>query len=358
MIKVLHVLGSLDTGGAETAILNLYRNINSEIYEFSFVVHGPHIGVYEQILKKEGIKVYHAPRYTIYNHAQYIKYWDNLFENNSYDIIHAHMRSTAKIYTRIAKENSLKTIVHSHSSSENKGIKGFIQKYWYQRNIDKFSDLNLAVSDSAGKYLFKNKKFDVVVSGIDYSKFQYNEKYAKKLKDSYELTNSIVLGTIGRIEPVKNHQFLLKIIEKLDKKYKLVIIGEGSRKKQLIKEIKKRGLESRVVIINPKMDIYKYYSMFDIFMFPSLKEGLGNVGIEAQINGLSVVCSTGVPKDIKISDNIYFLSTKNTNHWLDVINANLRKKNIQLDLNLKFNIEETVEEYEKIYSFMMNESGD
>lgn len=353
MIKILHVFGSLDAGGAETSVLNLYKKIDKNKYDFSFVVHGTHIGIYENILKEKGVKIFHAPRYKIYNHYQYKKFWEKFLEHRDYDIVHAHMRSTAKIYTKIASNYSIKTIIHSHSSSENKGLKGIIQKYIYQKNITNHSDMNLAVSETAGKYLFGNKEFKIIFNGIDYDKFMYSESYSDILKMENNLQNSIVLGSIGRIETVKNHKFLLKLISKLDIRYKLIIIGDGTKKRELNKEIVRQGLENRVKIVDPKIDIHQYYSMFDIFLFPSIKEGLGNVGIEAQINGLTVICSNGVPRDIKISNSVYFLATNEVNEWIDIIKTGINFNRSGVLLDSKFDLKNIVTSYEKAYSSLV-----
>ena len=153
-IRILHVLGSLNMGGAETLIMNLYRNIDRDKIQFDFVVHTNKIGLYEDEIKELGGKIYRIQRYKGINHFSYKKEWNNFFEEHKeYKIIHGHMRSTASIYLKIAKKYGRITIAHSHNTSNGHGFSSLVKKI-LQYNIRNVSDYFMGCSYEANKRLF------------------------------------------------------------------------------------------------------------------------------------------------------------------------------------------------------------
>ena len=121
-IKILHVLGTLDFGGAETLVMNIFRNVDLSKFEFSFVVHTNEECDYFEEIKSLGGKIYTVPRYNGINHTQYKLAFNKLLKKCNPDIVHAHMRSTASIYLKLAKNQNIKTIIHSHNMSSGTGI--------------------------------------------------------------------------------------------------------------------------------------------------------------------------------------------------------------------------------------------
>ena len=126
-IKVVHVLGKLQIGGAETLVMNLYRNIDRDKVEFSFIVHGNELGDYEREIVVNGDKIFHIPKYTISNLMSYKKALEEIFSSNKFDIVHCHIRSSASIVLKIAKKYNVLTISHSHATSNGSGIKSIIK---------------------------------------------------------------------------------------------------------------------------------------------------------------------------------------------------------------------------------------
>ena len=179
--RILHVLGSLNMGGAETLVMNIYRNIDRNKFQFDFVVHGNTIGKYEKEILALGGKIYHIDEYRVYNHLKYKKIWSVFFkEHPEYKIIHGHMRSTASIYLKIAKKYGLKTISHSHSISNGKGVKSIVKRI-LQHNIPKYADYMLGCSQKANIWLYgkKNSLKDnclILPNGIDNQRFVFDAK--------------------------------------------------------------------------------------------------------------------------------------------------------------------------------------
>ena len=357
--RILHVLGSLNMGGAETLLMNIYRNIDRNKFQFDFVVHGEDIGKYEEEITSLGGKIYHIDKYKVYNHFKYKKIWNNFFkEHQEYKIIHGHMRSTASIYLKIAKKYNLKTICHSHSISNGTGIKSVIKKV-LQRNIPKYSDYMLGCSTMANDWLYgkTNSASDrcfVLTNGIDNKKFIFDVKTRNDLRKKYHLTGKTVVGHIGRFVEAKNHVFMIEIIKKLveyDNKYMLLLVGDGENKPDIMERVKKYNLDENVIFFDSSEFVYKYYQMMDIFVFPSRYEGLGLVAIEAQTSGLPTIISDKVPKDVIISKETKVLPITDVDIWVNnIINA---KKDRIKDINYdKYSIEKTTSELVKIYNML------
>ena len=153
-VRVLHVLGKLHRGGAETMIMNLYRKIDRTKVQFDFVVHNDEVEAYEAEIIELGGMIHRVPKYTGLNHLKYVDSWKKLISNHQeYQIIHGHVRSTAAIYLKICKEYQRKTISHSHNISSGKGISALVKNI-YQYPIKYIADYFLAPSTLAGEWLF------------------------------------------------------------------------------------------------------------------------------------------------------------------------------------------------------------
>lgn len=317
-IRVLHFFGIMNRGGAETFIMNVYRQISKDDIQFDFVVHTMEEGDYDSEILKLGGKIYKIPRFNGLNYNKYIKSLEKLFDNYSSKIIHCHIRSTASIILKVAKQYNYKTIAHSHSVSSGRGVKSLIKNF-LQRKITKYSDINVACSQSAGEWLFKKSEFFILKNGIDLNKFGLNTDKRTILKKEMKLENSIVLGHVGRFSEVKNHEFLIDVFNefyKLNKDAKLVLIGEGHLLVNMKKKANKMGLTDKIYFLGLKENIEDYLQIMDIFIFPSLYEGLGISVIEAQVSNIPTICSEKIPNEANITDLFYNLPLKeNKDEW-------------------------------------------
>lgn len=326
--RVLHVLGALNMGGAETMVMNLYRKIDRTVLQFDFVIHTDRKCDYTDEILGLGGKIYSVPRYKGTNTLQYIQAWKRFFkEHSEYKIIHAHMRSTASIYLSIAKKYGLTTIAHSHSISSERRLTGFIKNI-YQLPLRYIADYYFACSVSAGKWLFGNKvvngdRFRVIKNAIDAKKYIFNDDKRIQMRKVLNIDDKFVIGHIGRFHESKNHEFLIDLFHEIHNKYSnsvLVLVGEGDLKDKIIKKVQGMGLDQRVYFLGARNDIPDLLQAMDIFLFPSLYEGLGMVAIEAEASGLPVICSDNVPLDVKLTDDVYFVPLSEQQRWLEYIN--------------------------------------
>ena len=312
-IRVIQVLAQMKRGGAETMIMNLYRKIDRTKVQFDFVVHTDEKCDYDDEICRLGGMIFRVPRYTGRNHFKYTKAWENLLvQHPEYRIIHGHVRSTAAIYLKIAKRHKLVTIAHSHSTSsdEHKAIKRILQC-----PISLIAEYMFACSMSAGEWLFGKKalmsdKFYILNNSIETGIFKQNSTTRIRIRDEYELGEKVVVGHIGRFDPLKNHAHILEIFNEILKQHKdsmLLLIGDGALRQAIAKKAMDMKLDDRVLFLGIRSDVPQLLQAMDLFLFPSLYEGLGIVLIEAQAAGLPCLASDRVPKEAKVTDLLVYI---------------------------------------------------
>lgn len=326
MIRILHVLGGLERGGAETMVMNLYRNINRSQIQFDFIVHtADRQDYYDEVLGLGG-KIYSFPKFRLYNIFKVIEYWKRFFNDHpEYKILHSHIRSYASIYLPIARNFGVKTIIHSHSTSNGNGPVSLC-KNALQYPLRHCSDYYFACSEIAGKWLFGNKiiktdKFHVLNNAIDALSYKYDPVKRLEIRRKLNISEmNVVYINVGRLEQPKNHIFLLNIFNEIHKKNcntKLLLVGGGSKKQEILAQINYLGLSGCIILMGSRNDISELLQAADCFLFPSLWEGLGLGAIEAQASGLPCLCSTGVPKAVRITNLCKFIPIADKKHWIN-----------------------------------------
>ncbi len=366
--RVLQVLGCLDRGGAENMIMSIYRNIDREKFQFDFILHLNRHGDFDDEVKALGGKIFYAPRYTGKNHFEYKKWWHSFFKSHpEYRLLHSHIRSTASIYTEIAKHYGVKTIVHSHSTmTAGSGLGAFV-KEMMQKNITRYADECLACSDAAGQWLFKNHGYTVLPNAIDAKLYTFNKKSREKIREKHNLSDSFVVGHVGRFHKIKNQTFLMKVFAEILKQKpdaKLVLVGEkigseGMEKEELLSFAENLGIKDKVIFAGNVSNVNEYLSAFDVFVFPSLYEGLPVTLVEAQAAGLHCFISDTVSYDSKITDNAEFVSLEKTPaQWAEKIlalNYSERKDCYSQIYNAGYDIDAGVKKIQKIYTSLLSD---
>ena len=326
--RVLHVFGRLNRGGAETMVMNLYRNIDRSKVQFDFIVHTTDKCDYYDEIKSLGGKIYSIPAYIGKNHFQYKKAWLNFLKRHQeYKIIHGHVRSTAAIYLKIAKKYGLVTIAHSHSTSSGVGFSAIVKNI-LQYPIRYTADYLFACSSNAGEWLYGKKacqkeKFFIIKNAIDAKKFIYDEDKRNEMRREFNLEDKYVIGHIGRFNSPKNHKVLIDIFKELhDKNDKtvLILVGDGELKPIIEKKVADLELSNSVIFTGVRSDIPELLQAMDIFLFPSLFEGLGIVAIESQAAGLHCIVADTIPDEAFITDLIEKVSLNlSTDLWVEKI---------------------------------------
>lgn len=328
-IRILHVLGLFDYGGAESLVMNLFRHMDRSKIMFDFVVHSEEEGAFEEEAKQLGATIYRVPQYTGKNHFKYRNTWEKLFQKHrEYTVIHGHVRSTANIYLKIAKGYGLKTIAHSHSISSGTGLSAMVKNVM-QRGIRKKTDYFLACSEEAGRWLFgkkvvKQSNFYIMNNAIKAEQYIFNSDIRKKSRNKLGITNEIVIGHVGRLHESKNHLRLLSIYRdflQLEPNSLMLLIGDGDLKEAIENKITELKLTDNVKMLGSRNDTHELLQAMDVFLFPSLYEGLGISVVEAQANSLPSLVSTVIPKEAYFTETVTSLPLEGKDsEWAKVLN--------------------------------------
>ncbi|MGL4672309.1 glycosyltransferase, partial [Cetobacterium sp.] len=302
MKKILHIVGGMDVGGTETMLINLYRNIDREKYEFHFISYYGREGFYDKEIERLGGKIIHLNFSKRLGALGSILELRRVIKENKYDVVHTHTLFNCGIGVLAAWLGRVKIrISHAHTVYEDNV--SFIKKSYItlmKSLIKIFSTHFFGCSNKAGEFLFgqkivKGKNYKFIPNYIDYKKFiDISER--DKLRESlnFEL-DTIVIGHVGRIMSAKNHSFLVDIIEKMKSrglKVKGVFVGDGDSRAELELKIKKYSLENDIFITGMVNNPENYFKMMDIFILPSFYEGFGLVLLEAQSSGLNCIASS------------------------------------------------------------------
>ncbi|MEQ7238558.1 MULTISPECIES: glycosyltransferase family 1 protein [Enterococcus] len=355
--RVLHFQGRMGKGGAESFMMNMYRNIDREKVQFDFLIYDDYEDVqdyHEEIGKLGGrIFVVTNPKKNI---LKYMYEVDKLLKQEKFDIAHNEVYFGGGINLWLAKRNKINTrIAHSHATEDGKGNSSalrLLRKYLHHLLIKNATDF-IAVSKEAGESLFGNQKYIIVNNGVDFSKYNFSDEEITDKKNELGLNNDdVIIGNIGRMEEQKNQLFLLDIFNAVHQKdlhAKLILIGNGSLKDQILNKIEQLELKDHVFYLGERDDIPALLSIMDVFLLPSLYEGLPMVGIEAQVSGKKMVFSDTISRDIDLTPNTHFVSLNDpVTKWAEII---LEKPydNKRTSKLAEFDVSNTVKQMEKIY---------
>lgn len=343
-MRVLHVVGKLNIGGAESRVMDLYRNINRDEIQFDFMQHTSEKCAFQDEVEALGGHVYHVPRFRVYNIFAYKKAWKKFFiEHPEIKIVHGHMTSTAAIYLPIAKKvGKCYTIAHARSAGVDQGIKGTFTRF-LRRNLSKKCDQCFTCSDLAGVAVFgkdavAQNKVKMIPNAIDVSKFDYNIEMRKKMRDKLGINDdAFVIGHVGRFDTVKNHSYMLQILQscleinKENKKYsdvKMLFLGDGPLMQEIKSKAGKLNILDNIIFAGNQKNIQDYYQAFDYFILPSFYEGLPGTAIEAQASGLSGLLSDKITSEAIVTENMKLMSiTAPSMDWArEIMNVDIEKR--------------------------------
>lgn len=356
--KILYIGYSSNMGGIERFLINVCMNLNKEKFEISILSSNGEKLYWQDELEKLGIR-FLAITARKKNYRQHLKDLKKIYSENNFDIIHFNIMNFS-CFERIIlakKYSNARLILHSHSAS--------IQKvYRKTRFLDKIGRVltknieyeKIACGQEAGKWLFGEEEFFVLNNGIEVEKFQFNAQNRNEIRNELAIEdNETVIGLVAKLEEQKNPRFLMDVFyayQKLNAESKLLLVGEGSLKKELEEKAKEFGIAKKVLFLGRRDDTEKIYSAMDIFVMPSWFEGFSIALVEAQVNGLKCLTSTNVAQESNITGNVEFLPLEETaKDWAQKINEanNERDENVISKIPDKFKIEETVRILSKIY---------
>lgn len=370
-IRILHVLGGVGLGGAESRIMDIYRHIDKDKVQFDFLVHQTKKGYYEEEIESLGGRIYRVPRFKLYNILTYRKaLWDFFSANRRFassnlrfELVHGHMTSTASIYLPIAKKCGIPvTVAHARSAGVDKGVKGIITRL-LRRPLRKKCDYMFACSMLAAEAVFgknnaKNGRVTIVPNAIDAKLFIYNEEVRNRMRQKLSLEDKFVIGHVGRFHYAKNHEYLLAVFGEIAKQRedaRLLLLGEGERMEEMKEKAAALGIADKVLFAGNQKEVWEYYQAMDFFLFPSRFEGLPGTVVEAQSAGLRCLISDTIAEEVKITELVMVHSIEEEpEKWAEYVLSHdkyERKNRYEQIVAAGFDVKAQAKWYEQFYLY-------
>ena len=306
------------SNGVASYAMNYFRRLNGQGIQFDFlIVNDVGSPYYLEIEEKNG-KVYILPSYKKHP-VKMFRYLNKIFDATHYDILHCNVMNSGSLILMIARRKCVPVrILHSHATQTG-------DKKWKEIRNKLFCSLSLrnanyffSCSHLAGDYLFGKNNYYLIPNAIEIEKYSFKEDFREKLREKEKCSNKIVLMTVGRFTKQKNPEFIIEVIKSLKtitNNFILWWFGNGELEKYIKKKVEKENVTDYIKFWGANLHVNEYYSAADIFLLPSLYEGLPVVGIEAQVAGLPVLFSEYITKEVQISSRVKFLPIDDPLLW-------------------------------------------
>ncbi|MBR3460955.1 MAG: glycosyltransferase [Clostridia bacterium] len=355
-IRVLQVYPQMNNAGTEKVIFNLYNHIDRSKIQFDFLVDRP--GELDYMILELGGTI-HTIHET--NNRQYENRLYSFFKDHpEYRIVHTHTDDRMGIVLKAAKKADVVCrIAHSHNY---RGDVPRIAKYYKMIsswNIERYANCFLACSNEAAEWLFprRYKKADVWNNAIELDKYLYDKGERNKRREEFGIPKQAkVICHVGRFAEQKNHRRILELVNAIVAKQSdvyVLLVGVGP----LENEMKSIAVSDRILFLGNRHDVPMLLNVGDVFLFPSLYEGLGIVAVEAQASGMLCIASTNVPKaaDIGTGKFIQISLRESNDNWIKAIMNELngdhsnRRVFSEMSLRTSYNIETIAKKAQEFY---------
>ncbi|MCM1234205.1 MAG: glycosyltransferase [Ruminococcus flavefaciens] len=358
--RVLHIEILEGVGGIETFLLNVYRNIDRSKLQFDFVSSKADVAIEEQINDLGGkvFKIKYGNGFSYYHQLV------NLIKSKGYKVVHIHKNSAANIIPFLAcKRAGVKTVIaHAHSISPSRGKITKVLHYLNRPILNTISNEKFACSGLAALWMFGKRYFDgskvvYIKNGIEIEHFTYNSEIRAQIREKLGLNeHTFVIGNVGRMERVKNQVFLVDILAEVKKKYadtKLLICGDGKLKGEIVQRAKKFQVEDCIIMLGVCKNVNEMLQAMDVYVMPSLYEGLSVSAVEAQCAALPTFISDTMSSETKIIKQCQILPLNiSADDWaLKVLECrNAKRVNTEVEMkNSGYDIIDTAFFLQKFY---------
>lgn len=362
-MRILHVLSGLHTGGVQSVVMNYYRQLDRTMIQFDFIVMDSEPGNLEAEALSYGARIYRTPSLFKDKTAFRCEFQKILNSHPEYQIVHVHLNFYNYYVLQIAKECGIKRrISHSHSARPGNSIIVKVGRIIFRFLITIVATDYWACSIQSGKWLYGSKginsqRFRVVYNAIDIQKYASALTQRDSIREELGLLLKNVYIHVGSFGVAKNHDFLITLFKSVydkDPHAKLLLLGDGELKQMISQKTQSLGLSSSVEFLGWKTNIELYLAAADVFLFPSLFEGLPVSVVEAQSSGLHCVVSEAVPQEAIINDGCLRLQGFSLNDWLEAIpfkRNSLQKRNEYVNQSIlsQYNIVEATSLLERLY---------
>lgn len=357
MKRMVHIVGNLAPGGMGSFLMNLYRNIDREKVQFDFIVMGEKKQNYHKEAEELGAHIYKVTGLS-QNPIKYFCEIRDIIRKNKYDVVFRHTDVATVAIDMLAAKlgGAKKRIPHSHSTdSKHLLVHYLFRPFLRMLSTDYFSCSQPAAEWMYGRKISQKKKYCLIKNGIDLEKYVYDPLVsAKKRKELGIAEGDFVIGHVGNFVYAKNHLFLLEIFAELLKKKpnaKLVLAGDGELRDEIEQKMKELGIKDKAFLLGMRNDIAQLLQAMDIFLFPSIYEGLPVALVEAQASGLPCVISDTIAPESKMTEHIQAYSlNESAEQWADYIlelSEYGRADSIEILRSAGYDIMNTVSFYEE-----------
>lgn len=362
-IRVAQILGKMNGGGVEAVVMNYYRHIDRSKVQFDFLVDSDSTLVPREEIKSLGGRVFEIPPYQ--HVVEYQRELQRLFKEEDWKIVHSHINALSVFPLRAAKKAGVPVrIAHSHSTSGKGEYAKNALKAVLKTQSNRYPTHRFACSRFAGEWLFgKDANFEVVYNAIDLNSFRFNAGAREQARTDLGLVGGqFVIGHVGRFMTQKNHPFLIDVFAEVAKRRDdavLLLVGSGEDEDSIKALVDEHGLSDCVKFLGQRNDVNRLYQAFDVFVLPSLYEGLGLVGVEAQVSGLPCLLSDVIPREVDVAGECTFLPIDTPVEWAHAICSLSKKsyeerKSTSLDSFANYNIDQQADWLSRRYLQLAN----
>ncbi|MDD6474750.1 MAG: glycosyltransferase family 1 protein [Sodaliphilus pleomorphus] len=329
-MRVLQVLTVMDKGGAEVMVMNYYRALDRTKYQFDFLVHRQVRGRFDDEIESMGGRIFRAMPIRPGNYLRYFLFLNDFFSRHAQEFIavHAHIGENSYFCLRCAHKYGIaNTMLTSHTANTKFDFKRPFR--WFARQFDgNYVKHRLACGEEAGVFLFGRKPFVVLKNAIPTERYTFNLKIRNEFRAMKNWgRTSVIIGHVGRIGHPKNHRFLVEVFKEFHRLVPdsiLVLVGDGEDRNKIEDLVLSYNLQDYVKFEGVQDNVSDYLQAFDVFVFPSLFEGLPVSVIEAQAAGLHCFLSDTIDKETDITGDVSFLSLQlSAKQWAESIISTL-----------------------------------
>ncbi len=316
MKRLLCIVGSMNAGGAETFLMKIYRALDKSQYQMDFVVAIREEGFYDKEIKNMGGKIYHISPKSQGILKNFFSIRKIVKENKYKYVLRTSQHSLSALELLSARLGGAKVTIFrsSNSNTTSTSKKELILHKICMFMPRLFANVRIAPSTEAAEFMFgknciKTGRAFLLNNAVDIELFSFDADARLRYRKEFGIGDGILIGHVGRFNQQKNHAFLIDIFNEIVTRNidaKLILIGTGELENDVLEKVKKYKLEERVIFTGVRSDVSKIYSAMDVFLFPSLYEGMPNTVIEAQTSGLKCLVSDAITQEAAVTDAVYF----------------------------------------------------
>ena len=348
--RLLCIISSLNTGGAETFLMKVYRGLDKSEYQMDFAVSAE--GYYDQEVLALGGRIYRIPLRTEHP-VKVFRELKRIVKQNKYDSVLKLGNAPLCVIDLIAAKLGGAKIcaMRSCNALTNLSFKQRLTDFVFRPILNKVANVKIAPSDLAALYTFGEKNYQngkvcILHNGVDLNLFRFDEKERARIREELSLTDKMVVGHIGRFSKQKNHKFLLPVFAQIKRKNdqaKLLLVGTGELENEIRALAEELAITDDIIFAGVRADIPALLSAMDVFLLTSLYEGMPNTVIEAQATGLPCVVSDTITRQADITGLVHYVSLNEAHTvWADEavkLYINGRKDTAESFLKEKYDID-------------------